>query len=298
MKFQSLTIIMLLASTLLVSAQPFNAEITPEGKDPYLLGKINKDKLTSAPYSDWFVTNYDDYQPNTAVVNNFKETLKHYTITAFIGTWCGDSKREIPHFYKILDLAEYPMERLTLVAVSRDRDAYKQSPGGEEEGLTIHRVPTFIFYKDGKEINRIVESPVTTLEADIDAILKGAYASNYQTVAIVSQLLEEVPLEKFDKKAKKLLPKLKELATKVSELNTYSNVLFLSDRQEEAIAVAQLNTRLFPEESVAYSSLANKFYFIKKKEEALLYYEKALVLDPKNQELKVTITGLKQKEAH
>ncbi|MBZ0328643.1 MAG: hypothetical protein K8F54_13635 [Altibacter sp.] len=293
MKSLSLAVLFVCLITTHISAQPFNHEIASEGNAPVLLGKINKVGLSAVPYSDWFLKNYDAYQPNTAVVNQFKDDLTTYTITAFMGTWCGDSKREVPHFYKILDAANFPLDRLTLVAVSRERDAYKQSPGGEEEGLTIHRVPTFIFYKDGREVNRIVESPVETLEADLAAIINGDYTPNYHAVTLVSELLGEVPLEKFDKKAKKLLPKLKKLTAKASELNTYSNVLFFSGNKAAGIAVARLNTRLFPEEVTTYISLANKLYQVEKPSEAIKYYEKALVLDPENQQIKEKISSLK-----
>lgn len=38
---------------------------------------------------------------------------------------------------------------------------------GEEWGLQILRVPTFIFYKNGKEQHRIIESPNRSLELDM-----------------------------------------------------------------------------------------------------------------------------------
>jgi thiol-disulfide isomerase/thioredoxin len=290
MKSITLVIVCLLLTKL--SAQPYNTEITSEGNQSVLLGKINKEGLSASPYSDWFLKNYKTYTPNTAIIHQLKDELSSYSITAFLGTWCGDSQREVPHFYNILEAINFPLDRLTLVAVSRDQDAYKQSPGGEEEGLNIHRVPTFIFYKDGKEVNRIVESPVETLEADMVAILKGTYVSNYQTVTLVNALLAEVPLEKFDKKAKKILPKLKNLVTKVSELNTYSNVLFLSQREDESIAVARLNTKLFPNESTTYLSLANKLHQQMRLSEAKENYQRALELDPGNEQLKSLISSL------
>jgi tetratricopeptide (TPR) repeat protein len=276
-----------------VSAQSFNHEIVAEGKAPLLLGKINKDGLSSEGYSEWFLKNHEDYKANTEVIQQFEEALKEYTITAFMGTWCGDSKREVPRFYNILEAAQFPLDRLTLIAVSGNRNNYKQSPGGEEEGLSIHRVPTFIFYKNGQEINRIVESPVETFEADIAAIVKGTYTPNYQAVALLSELLKKVPPQKFETKAVKLLPKLKATVTKLSELNTYSNVLFASGKQEEAIAIALLNTKLFPAESRAYVSLANKLRSTSRFSEAQKYYEKALALDPDNELLQKSISFLK-----
>ena len=41
----------------------------------------------------------------------------------------------------------------------------------EEWGVRIKQVPTFTFYKDGKETNRIIESAITFLEEDIKSIV-------------------------------------------------------------------------------------------------------------------------------
>jgi hypothetical protein len=49
----------------------------------------------------------------------------------------------------------------------------KNTPQNYEEGLGITNVPTFIFYKDGKELNRIVEFPIEDLESDMLKILQG-----------------------------------------------------------------------------------------------------------------------------
>jgi hypothetical protein len=35
------------------------------------------------------------------------------------------------------------------------------------DAMQIKNVPTFIFYREGKEIGRIVENPSNTLESDI-----------------------------------------------------------------------------------------------------------------------------------
>ena len=60
-----------------------------------------------------------------------------------------------------------------------DRD--KKTPTGSATENGITNVPTFIFYKDGKEVNRIVESPVEFLEDDILAILSGSdYKHTYE----------------------------------------------------------------------------------------------------------------------
>lgn len=229
-------------------------------------------------------------------VANLKSDLSEYTITAFFGTWCGDSKKELPRFYKILDTVNFPLERLTVVGVARNRDNYKQSPGGEEEGLNIHRVPTFIFYKDGKEVNRIVEHPVKTLEDDMAKILRlENYVPLYNAVTIVNDALDKMGTEKFKRKAKKLLPKLKKEVKSLGELNTYSSVLFFSGRKEDALTVAKLNTLLFPGEAHVYENLANKLFQTNSMEEALKNYETSLTIDPKNERVKKAIAKIKEK---
>ena len=86
-----------------------------------------------------------------------------------MGTWCGDSKRETPRFYKILELADFEMKDFELVTVNRS----KKTPDNLQAGLNIFKVPTFIFYKDGKEIGRYVEYARVSLEKDILKIVSG-----------------------------------------------------------------------------------------------------------------------------
>jgi hypothetical protein len=85
----------------------------------------------------------------------------------FLGTWCSDSRHQVPRFLKVIDLTRSSLQRVSLYGVDRN----KKSPGGTEASYHIERVPTFVFLKQGKEIGRIVESPQTTLEGDMLSIL-------------------------------------------------------------------------------------------------------------------------------
>jgi len=283
----------LMLTSQITTAQSLNKEIDAGGKSPSLLGKINKEGLSSNSYASWFTKNFNAYVPAQNSIDSLESHLPKYTITAFMGTWCGDSKREVPKFYKVLNHANFPMERLTMVAVSRNRETYKQSPGGEHEGLNIHRVPTFIIYKNGKEVNRIVEKPVTSLEEDLLNIIEKDYTSNYHGVTLVNELLTELDTKSFNRKQKRLLPKLKTQVKGTGELNTYASVLFSAHKKEESIIAARINTLLFPEEPSTYTSLANKLAKTNKKEEALENYEKALSIDPDYKQAKSGIESLK-----
>jgi len=236
MKSRILLLSLLLSSFITVS-QSFNTEVVHPERGSKLLGKINQQALSSESFSTWFVKNKEAYTPQATVVSALAPVLKEYTIEAYMGTWCGDSKREVPRFYKTLEAAGFPLDRLTLIAVDNNRAHYKQSPGGEHEGKTIHRVPTFIIKKDGVEHNRIVESPVSTLEEDLLAIIENTYVPNHAIVQEASKLLSNYGPAKFAKKSKRIARDLKPLAQNLYQLNTYSNVLFYDGRVDSALAI-------------------------------------------------------------
>ena len=134
-----------------------------------LLGEFERQELEQEPFSRWFDAVYSDYNPKEEAIQTIKENISDYEITLVMGTWCGDSRRETPKFFKILDKVNYDTEKLTAIAVDRKKNA----PGDIAEGLDVKRVPTIIFYKNGKEINRFVEYPQESLEEDIAKIVSG-----------------------------------------------------------------------------------------------------------------------------
>ncbi len=272
------------------NAQSINKEISIKGEQPFLIGKIDKKGLTTTNYNSWFSKQYDSYTSNKDVIKKFSKVLKEYEILVFMGTWCGDSKREVPRFIKILEDSNYPMKKLTTIGVSRKANMYKQSSGHEERGLNIHRVPIFIFYKNGVEVNRIVESPVVSLEQDILDITQSKYQSKYHLVTIVNEIINEVD---FSDQASKLIPKYKMLTNNMYELNTYSKILATTERIGKSIEVLELNTKLFPENPAVYVSLGNACLQANRKNQALVNFEKALKLNPANANVKNQITSLK-----
>ena len=138
-----------------------------QAQEDMLIGEIAVSELKDAPYSEWFVDGYDAYSVKDAAKNELGTLLDGVHIKIFMGTWCSDSQREVPRFSKILDVLEFPSENSELVAMDRD----KITPDQLEEGLNIQRVPTFIFYKDNRELGRIVEYPIVSLEEDMLTIL-------------------------------------------------------------------------------------------------------------------------------
>lgn len=135
----------------------------------YLIGVANKESFNDAAFKGWFNSRYKEYTTDKETIAKLKDALKGYTIKGFMGTWCGDSKRETPRFFKILEETGFDQNNFELITVNRS----KKTPDNLQEGLNIIRVPTFIFYKDGKEVGRYVEYPKESLEKDILKIVTG-----------------------------------------------------------------------------------------------------------------------------
>lgn len=144
-------------------------ETAPYEESVMLIGKADRTGLQRSEFNDWFGPGYRDYVPNQEVIEKLKPLLKNVEITLFMGTWCEDSHRDVPHLYKILDELNYDESKLLVYAVSEE----KITPEGYEDGKNIIQVPTIIFYKDGKELGRIVEYSIYTVERDMLDILSG-----------------------------------------------------------------------------------------------------------------------------
>jgi len=138
----------------------------------WILGDFDLQRLTEQPHASWYISGYRDYQPDQACMEQLKKAdISGLTITLVLGTWCPDSRREVPGFMKIIDLWGFPEEKIRFIGV----DINKVAPQADYEALGIERVPTFIFYENNSEKGRIIEVPVTSLEMDSRDILNEEY---------------------------------------------------------------------------------------------------------------------------
>ena len=133
------------------------------------VGIKTKKDFKQQPYAQWFIPTYEKYTFNKRTVKKLKRHSKNITIKVFMSVWCHDSKREVPHLYKILETIGFDKKNLEVIALDRS----KKTPENLQEGYHILRTPTLIFYKNGKEIGRFVEYPRETLEKDILKIVSG-----------------------------------------------------------------------------------------------------------------------------
>jgi thiol-disulfide isomerase/thioredoxin len=136
----------------------------------WLLGYFTQGQLKLEPHSAWYYKGYDEYQVNPEALSSLGLIdTEGLAVKVVLGTWCPDSRREVPRFLKVLDAWKFPAALVTFIGV----DNGKLSPIGAYEQLEINRVPTFIIYKNNIEAGRIIENPVTSLEQDMVNILGG-----------------------------------------------------------------------------------------------------------------------------
>jgi hypothetical protein len=134
-----------------------------------LLGYVTTAELKA--YAPWALLWEQPYVPDPSAVAAIKACPKDYTILLVMGTWCPDSKREVPRYVATAAAAGISDSVLTMVGVDRT----KKDSEGLTEKWNITRVPTWVFFRDGKEIGRFVErTPAgSSFEAEIARILGG-----------------------------------------------------------------------------------------------------------------------------
>jgi len=141
--------------TLLVSCK---AQQTSEEK------WVGKTQVTTLEEEfDWFSNNYNSYTPDSSTIQALKPKINAYTYYVFGGAWCGDTKRLLPKFFKTLNQSNVESGKVQLYLL----DHQKHSPDKEERKYKVVNIPTFILYKDGKEIGRIVEEEKESIEKDL-----------------------------------------------------------------------------------------------------------------------------------
>lgn len=133
-----------------------------------LYGYATLEVFSSEPFAVWYGNEYANYEPDGLLVDSLANLIEDVKVTVILGTWCMDSKRELPRFIKILNNINFPMEHLTIIGVNRDKICPKANVHKGE----VELVPTFIIFKKGMEVGRIVESPALSLERDLLEILK------------------------------------------------------------------------------------------------------------------------------
>ena len=147
----------------------------PPPLEPFLLGPIEWDELEQL--SGW-QEEYDASEPNQAVLEKLGSAIESYRIVTVLGSWCHDSRREVPRLVKVLDRLETPVFSHEMIGVDRTRridDSEVASFAGIER--TVDLVATIlVFDSAGIELGRVVETaekPIEELLVDFIAPVEG-----------------------------------------------------------------------------------------------------------------------------
>lgn len=137
-----------------------------------MIGEFNIKDLKATKNKTWFDSSYKAYTPKADVIKKINSLINEneYYITIYMGTWCADSRRELPHLIKILKQANFNFNNLSIVGVDQDK-VVQNITKKKREQLNIINVPTIIIYNNkGKEINRFIEFAQESLEEDLEKI--------------------------------------------------------------------------------------------------------------------------------
>jgi thiol-disulfide isomerase/thioredoxin len=164
MNARSSLLVALVILPLFIYTQDINKVIadSKNGKE-ILIGNCDRQGLEKGEFGELFDQYYQIYEPDKAVLTELKTKQVGIEILVVLGTWCSDSQEQVPKFFKILDKIRFDKKSVQLICVDRDKKA------GEVDlvNYNIEKVPTFIVYRKGREIGRIIETPYATLEKDL-----------------------------------------------------------------------------------------------------------------------------------
>jgi len=152
------------------AAAPPAAAVTVKPAVPeeaVLVGPTTREKVEASP--EWVQAEVDA-KPDAGAAQALGAVEPGAEVTVFLGTWCGDSRREVPRLWKALD-AEGDAVPFQIRYVGVDHD--KKQPADLLAANDVRYLPTFIVRRGGHEVGRIVESSPHGVEQDLLALLTG-----------------------------------------------------------------------------------------------------------------------------
>jgi hypothetical protein len=259
----------------------------PAAQGSTLVGPVTIADLRKPPFSDWFESQYSRYQPAAPAVESLRTALAGVSIEAYFGVWCGDSKRQVPRLVRLLDLAGFDERNLTLVSLSDQPMQFKQAPMNPEAKRHVHRTPTIVVVRGGAEIGRVVETPATSIEADLLAILAGQPPRpKYGAEAWVHHLFVDLSAGDALKALQTAGPEVRERGDAGSLWHYAEHDLLKNGKPREARAVLDLHLRLNPESVIGNILMAEALIATGEKAEARKAIDRALGLDPNSDRAK------------
>lgn len=241
-------------------SEPQLLESNFDGGKPMWVGPVERSHLREEPFDRWFDSGYEAYTPDAAAVSELGEALSSVRLEVYLGTWCGDSRREVPRLYRVVDEASFPEDRIEVHALSDHDRAFKHTPGGKERERLVHRTPTIILMKNGEEMGRIVQNPRSRIETDLLAIAKGdSYTPRFGAESRLHEIVSSRDVDFLERHEEELAEELGALGETESLWHYAEYDLLVNDKPREAVAVLNIYLHLFPESSKAYYLLATAY---------------------------------------
>jgi len=128
-------------------------------------GKIDRQAILEND-PNW-LNRYKKTSADNQTAKSLAEVKPGARVDVYLGVWCSDSVREVTRFWQALDAAgDVPFD-INYIGLDRRFDAGEVSL----DDLNIRAVPTFIVYRDGEEVGRIIERAPKGIETELLAIL-------------------------------------------------------------------------------------------------------------------------------
>jgi cyclophilin family peptidyl-prolyl cis-trans isomerase len=143
--------------------------------EPFLLGPLEWDEL--AELTGW-QEEYDTTEPDPVALERLRSATESYRIVTVLGSWCHDSRREVPRLVKVLDhvgTAAFSHEMIGVDRTRRIDDPEVAAFAGVER--TVDLVATIVvFDAAGSELGRVIETaerPIEELLVEFIAPVEG-----------------------------------------------------------------------------------------------------------------------------
>jgi thiol-disulfide isomerase/thioredoxin len=160
----------LLSTAMILSSLAFAAAAPTEEEtgETVVIGPTTREQIENA-VPEWVHAEVEA-APDAAVSRELASVPEGAEVTVFLGTWCSDSRREVPRLWKALAMAggDVPFG-VRYVGVDRD----KKEPADAVAESEVLYLPTFIVHRDGREVGRIVETSPHGIERDLVDLLTG-----------------------------------------------------------------------------------------------------------------------------
>ena len=105
-------------------------------------------------HSPLYKKGMEEYTPQQSDINLLRHQASDVQIEVFFGTWCPHCKVMVPRFMKSIQTAGNPKLHVSYVGVPRRFVSYARA-----RAKGVRQVPTFIFYRNGREVGRIAGEP-------------------------------------------------------------------------------------------------------------------------------------------